>query len=92
MKIKKKLIFPQFNFDFQSVEISNCDHVTDLGISDGIIIGTPKLSMRKINLSLLVNITENVICKLVYFYSHIQSLDLGGCNIAVTDNALQVII
>lgn len=76
----------------QSVEISDCDHVTDVGIHDGILSGKPKKTLRELNLGLLQNLTETVICRLSYFYDHLSCLDLGGVSIAVTDESLQQII
>jgi Leucine-rich repeat (LRR) protein len=76
----------------QSVEISDCDQVTDVGINDGILSGKPKKTLRELNLGLLQNLTETVMYRLSYFYEHLVYLDLGGNSIAVTDDALQRII
>lgn len=76
----------------QSVEISDCDQVTDVGINDGILSGKAKETLRELNLGLLQNLTETVMYRLSYFYEHLVYLDLGGNSIAVTDDALQRII
>lgn len=86
-----KIDHKYFLCQFQSIEISRCDHVTDQGIFDGVIFGPPKLHMETINLGLLVNLTDSVICRLAYFYDNINSLDLGGSSSAVTDSSLQII-
>lgn len=74
------------------MEISDCDQVTDVGIYDGILSGTPKKTLNELNLGLLQNLTETVICRLSYFYDHLSYLDLGGVSIAVTDDSLQQMI
>lgn len=76
----------------QSLEISNCDHVSDVGVMDGVVLGTPKSQLREINLSLLVKITENVVNRLAYQYEFIRKLDLGGSSTGVTDSSLQIIL
>lgn len=77
---------------FQSLEISDCDYVTDVGIMDGVLSGTPKAELRELNLSLLKDLGEPVVTRLSYFYENLNVLDLGAVTLAVTDNSLQMIL
>lgn len=77
---------------FQSLEISDCDYVTDVGIMDGVLSGTPKKDLRELNLSLLKDLGEPVVTRLSYFYENLNVLDLGAVTLAVTDNSLQMIL
>lgn len=77
---------------FQSLEISDCDYVTDVGIMDGVLSGTPKAGLRELNLSLLKDMGEPIVTRLSYFYENLNVLDLGAVTLAVTDNSLQMIL
>lgn len=77
---------------FQMLEISDCNLVTDVGIMDGVLSGTPKPHLKELNLGLLQTLTEPVLFRLSYFYDQLNILDLGGVSIAVTDTALQNIL
>lgn len=81
----------RFNVYSQSLEISDCDHVTDVGIIDGVLTGNPKAHLKELNLALLQNLTEAVVLRMSYFYESLNVLDLGGVSLAVTDNSLQMI-
>lgn len=74
------------------LEISDCNLVTDVGIMDGVLSGTPKPHLKELNLGLLQTLTEPVLFRLSYFYDQLNILDLGGVSIAVTDTALQNIL
>lgn len=75
-----------------SLEISDCDYVTDVGIMDGVLLeGHMKEKMRELRLSVMTNLTENVILRMSYFYENLSVLDLGGVASAVTDNTIQMI-
>lgn len=76
---------------FQSLEISDCDYVTDVGIMDGVLMGSPKNQLKDLNLSLLQNLTESVVFRMAYVYENLNVLDLGGVSIAVVDSSLQAI-
>jgi hypothetical protein len=76
---------------FKSLEISDCDCVTDVGILDGVLLGTPKKKLRTLNLCLLLNLTEAVVFRMSYVYENLNVLDLGGVSLAVTDNSMQMI-
>lgn len=71
--------------------ITSCDLVTDEGIHDGLLCGTPKKHLRELNFGLLSNITENVFARLgTKYHNQITSLDLGGSS-NLADDALQTI-
>jgi hypothetical protein len=74
------------------LEISDCNVVTDVGIMDGVLTGTPKPNLKELSLGLLQTLTEPVLFRLSYFYENLSVLDLGGVSIAVTDNAMQQIL
>lgn len=76
---------------FQSLEISDCDYVTDVGIVDGVLMGNPKQHLKDLSLGLLQNLTEAVVFRMSYVYENLSALDLGGVSLAVTDNSLQMI-
>lgn len=86
--MQKPLTF--FSF-YKSLEISDCDYVTDVGIMDGVLLGTPKPYLRNLSLGLLLNLTESVVFRMSYFYENLKVLDLCGVSLAVTDNSLQMI-
>lgn len=79
-------------FSSQMLEISDCNLVTDVGIMDGVLTGTPKPHLRELSLGLLQTLNEPVLFRLSYFYENLSVLDLNGVSIAVTDNAMQHIL
>jgi hypothetical protein len=74
-----------------SLELSDCDCVTDVGITEGVFLGSPKEFLRELRLSVMMNLTENVIYRMSYSYQNINILDLGGVSNAITDNSIQMI-
>lgn len=74
------------------LEISDCNLVTDVGIMDGVLTGTPKPHLTELSLGLLQTLNEPVLIRLSYFYENLSVLDLNSVSIAVTDNALQHIL
>lgn len=80
------------NCPFQRLEISDCNIVTDAGIMDGVLSGTPKPRLKDLSLGLLQTLTEPVLIRLSYFYDNLSILDLGGVSIAVTDSSMQHIL
>lgn len=74
------------------LEISDCNLVTDVGIMDGVLTGTPKPHLQELSLGLLQTLTEPILLRLSYFYENLSVLDLGGVSIAVTDNSMQSIL
>ncbi|CRL00041.1 CLUMA_CG013329, isoform A, partial [Clunio marinus] len=76
----------------KSLEISDCDHVTDTGIMDGVLMENKNPHLRNLNLGLLQNLTEVVVRRLSYVLESLSHLDLGGVSVGVTDNSLQMIL
>lgn len=74
------------------LEISDCNLVTDVGIMDGVLTGTPKPHLKELSLGLLQTLSENVLFRLSYFYENLSVLDLNGVAIAVTDKSMQHIL
>jgi hypothetical protein len=59
---------------------------------DGVLKeGNQLQKMKELRLSVMTNLTENVILRLSYFYENLNVLDLGGVSNAVTDNTIQMI-
>lgn len=75
----------------ESLEVSNCNFVTDDGLMNGLVYGKPKKNLKELYLGLLANISENIIFRLAYACESLISLDLSGSSHAVTDNALQMV-
>lgn len=66
--------------------------MTDEGIYDGLIRGTPKKNLKKLYFAFLSNMTVETIFKIgVKYHGQITELDLGGTT-NITDDALQMII
>lgn len=73
------------------LDITMCDLITDEGLHDGLLCGTPKKNLRELYFGLLSNITENVFARLgTKFHNQLTSLDLGGST-NLADDALQTI-
>lgn len=53
--------------------------------------GTPLKALRELYLGLLTELTEGIFPNLACQYENLYTLDLGGTNVAVTDNAMQLI-
>lgn len=76
----------------KSLEISDCDYVTDVGIMEGVLGDeNSKGAMKEMRLSVMTNLTEAVVFRMSYFYENLRVLDLGGVSNAVTDNSIQMI-
>ena len=52
---------------------------------------TPFKALRELYLGLLTELTEGIFPNLTCQYENLYTLDLGGTNVAVTDNAMQLI-
>ncbi|KAL7021196.1 hypothetical protein ACKWTF_011794 [Chironomus riparius] len=75
----------------EAIDITACDLVTDEGIHDALMIGTPKKHMKELYFALLSNITEVMFVRLgPKFHEQITHLDLGGST-NLADDALQTI-
>ncbi|XP_070508367.1 F-box and leucine-rich repeat protein 13-like [Chironomus tepperi] len=75
----------------KSLEISDCDYVTDVGVMEGVLSGDPKDKMEELRLSVMTNLSENIIFRMSYFFPNLKVLDLGGVSNAVTDLSIQLI-
>lgn len=75
----------------KSLEISDCDYVTDVGIMEGVLPGNPNEEMEELRLSVMTNLTESVIFRMSYYYENLKVLDLGGVSNAVSDHSIQMI-
>ncbi|KAG5667646.1 hypothetical protein PVAND_015620 [Polypedilum vanderplanki] len=74
-----------------TLDISSCDLVTDEGIYNSLMVGTPKKNLKQIYFALLSNITEAMFVRLgTKFHEQITHLDLGGST-NLADDALQTI-
>jgi F-box/leucine-rich repeat protein 9 len=77
--------------NLEVLDITNCDLVTDEGIHDGLLCGTPKKKLRELYFGLLSNITENIFARLgTKLHNQVTMLDLGGST-NLADDALQTI-
>jgi hypothetical protein len=75
----------------ESLNITACDLVTDEGLHDALLVGTPKKYLRELNFALLSNITERMFIRFgSKFHEQIVHLDLGGST-NLADDALQTI-
>jgi Ran GTPase-activating protein (RanGAP) involved in mRNA processing and transport len=74
-----------------SFNITSCDLVTDAGLHDAFLVGTPKKHLRELHFALLSNITEAMFVRFgSKFHDQITTLDLGG-SMNLADDALQTI-
>lgn len=77
--------------NLEALDITACDLVTDEGIHDALMVGTPKKHMKELYFALLSNITESMFVRLgTKFHEQITHLDLGGST-NLADDALQTI-
>jgi hypothetical protein len=76
----------------RSLEISDCDYVTDAGVLEGVLQGANKREMRELRLSVMTNLTEAVVVRMSYYYEQLRVLDLGGVSNAVTDSSMQMVL
>lgn len=77
--------------NLESLDITACDLVTDQGIHDALMVGTPKKNIKKLYFALLSNITEVMFVRLgPKFHEQLTHLDLGGST-NLADDALQTI-
>lgn len=75
----------------EALDITNCDLVTDEGIHDGLLCGTPKKYLKELYFGLLSNITENLFARIsTKLDKQLTVLDLGGST-NLADDALQMI-
>lgn len=75
----------------EALDITSCDLVTDEGIHDALINGTPKKKLRELYFGLLSNISENLFSRLgTKLHNQLTALDLGGST-NLADDALQTI-
>lgn len=73
------------------LDVTSCDLITDEGIHDGLLCGTPKKKLRELYFGLLSNITENIFARLgTKLHNQLTVLDLGGST-NLADDALQTI-
>ena len=77
--------------NLEILTITSCELITDEGIHDGLLCGTPKKNLRELNFGLLSNITENLFARLgTKLHNQLTKLDLGGST-NLADDALQTI-
>lgn len=77
--------------DLEVLDITSCDLVTDEGIHNGLLCGTPKKKLKELYFGLLSNITESLFAKFgPKFRNQLTHLDLGGST-NLFDDALQTI-
>jgi F-box/leucine-rich repeat protein 9 len=75
----------------ESLDLTSCDLVTDQGIHDALMVGTPKKNLHELKLALLSNFTERIFMQLgTKFHGQITYLDLGGST-NLADDMLQTI-
>jgi len=75
----------------ESLNMSGCAMIFDKGIICGLCVHINQ-NMKELRLNNLRNISENCIIRLMACVPNIIHLDLGYCNLAMTDAALQAII
>lgn len=75
----------------EALDITACDLVTDEGIHDALMVGTPKKYLKELYFALLSNITEVMFVRLgPKLHEQLTHLDLGGST-NLADDALQTI-
>lgn len=75
----------------ESVNVTSCDLITDEGLHDAFLVGTPKKNLKELHFALLSNITEAMFVRFgPKFHEQITVLDLGGST-NLADDALQTI-
>jgi len=63
--------------NIESLDLSGCYNVTDIGITHAIT--SDVLTLRRLNLSLCKQITDSSLGRLAQHLRHLHELDLGGC-------------
>jgi F-box/leucine-rich repeat protein 14 len=63
--------------NIESLDLSGCFNVTDIGIAHALTADVPTL--KRLNLSLCKQITDSSLSKLAQYCRQLQELDLGGC-------------
>lgn len=77
--------------ELETLDISGCDYVTDEGIYDGLIKGTPKKNLKKLYFAFLSNLSDSIMFRIgIKYHKQLTELDLAGTSIS--DECLQVII
>lgn len=77
--------------NLESIDITNCDLVTNEGIHDALLTGTPKKKLKELFFGMLTHITENVFARIgTKLTQQLTILDLGGSS-NLADDACQTI-
>nr|SVE74716.1 EOG090X05GA [Daphnia carinata] len=63
--------------NIESLDLSGCFNVTDIGIAHALTSDLPTL--KRLNLSLCKQITDSSLSRLAQYCRQLQELDLGGC-------------
>ncbi|CRK90144.1 CLUMA_CG003860, isoform A [Clunio marinus] len=75
----------------EALDITSCDLVTDEGIHDALLCGTPKKQLRELHFGMLSHISERIFARLgTKLHNQLTILDLGGST-NLADDALQTI-
>lgn len=74
--------------NIESLDLSGCFNVTDIGIAHALTSDVPTL--KRLNLSLCKQITDSSLSRLAQHCRQLQELDLGGC-CNVTNSGLMLI-
>lgn len=76
----------------ESLDITSCDRITDLGLLEGLIPrGKKFIKLRELHLGLLPYMSIMAIYRLSQQYDELDVLDLSGSSNSITDEALQMI-
>lgn len=76
----------------ESLNLSGCVMIFDKGIINGLCVKNSFNSLKELRLNSLRNISEQSIIRLMKYVPNLILLDLGYCNLAMTDAAFQAII
>lgn len=63
--------------NLESLNLSGCYNITDVGISHAFISEAP--SLTQLNLSLCKQLTDNSLSRIAQFLKNLEVLELGGC-------------
>lgn len=63
--------------NIESLNLSGCYNVTDVGISHAFLFDAP--SLTDLNLSLCKQVTDNSLSRIAQFVKNLEVLELGGC-------------
>ena len=74
--------------NIQSLNLSGCFSLTDIGLANAFQHEIPTLIV--LNLSLCKQVTDNSLWKIAQYLKNLESLDLGGCS-NITNTGLHVI-